>query len=69
MGTPREGDPKPQRAIRRCHETSRFEEQLWNLVYEELWSVVCRSARRARDFGGCKQSTESDPVPTHAKGA
>jgi hypothetical protein len=69
MGTPRDGDRKPQRAIRRCHETSRFEEQLWNLVYEELWSVVCRSVRRAMKNGGCEQSAESDPAPAHAKGA
>jgi hypothetical protein len=45
MGAPRE-DSKPQRALRRCQETSRLEDQLWILVFEELWPVATRSTRR-----------------------
>lgn len=40
-------DTKPQRSLRRCHETSRLEEQLWILVFEELWPVAARSTRQA----------------------
>jgi len=40
-------DTKSQRSLRRCHETSRLEEQLWILVFEELWPVAARSTRRA----------------------
>lgn len=46
MGAVRE-DAKPQRLLRRCHETSRLEEQLWILAFEELWPVAARSTRRA----------------------
>lgn len=44
MGT-RTEDSKPQRSLRRCQETSRLEDQLWILVFEELWPVATRSTR------------------------
>lgn len=46
MGTPRE-DSKPERSLRRCQETSRLEDQLWILVFEEFWPVATRSTRGA----------------------
>jgi hypothetical protein len=67
MGTAREGDSKPRRAIRRGHEACRLEEQLWVLVFEELWPVVSRSTRRKRDGGG--ESAESGRATAFAEGA
>lgn len=38
-------ETKPQRSLRRCQETSRLEDQLWILVFEELWPLATRSTR------------------------
>lgn len=46
---------KPQRSLRRCHETSRLEEQLWILVFEELWPVAARSPGPASMSEGDRQ--------------
>lgn len=70
MGTPREGNPKPRRAVRRCHEACRLEEQLWTLVFEELWPVVSRSTRRGVIGGvGRAELAEAAPATPHAEGA
>ena len=47
MGIPNAEHTKSQRVFRRCHETSRLEEQLWSLVFEQLWPVVTRSTQRS----------------------
>lgn len=69
MGTPREPDPKPRRAVRRCHEACRLEEQLWSLVFEELWPVVRRSTRRGVIGVGGAELAEAAPATAHAEGA
>lgn len=35
------------RALQRCYECHRLEEQLWAMAYEQLWPLVCRRARGA----------------------
>ena len=70
MGMPREGNLKPRRAVRRCHEVCRLEEQLWTLVFEELWPVVRRSTRRGVIGGvGRAELAEAAPATAHAEGA
>ena len=70
MGMPREGDPKPRRAVRRCHEACRLEEQLWSLVFEELWPVVSRSTSRKAIINMDREDgTEATPKTAHAEGA
>lgn len=70
MGTAREGNSKPRRAVRRRHEGCRLEEQLWILAFEELWPVVSRSTRRGVLGGvGREELAEPGPATAHAEGA
>ena len=70
MGIPSEEHTKSQRVLRRCHETSRLEEQLWSLVFEELWPVVTRSTRRsAMAEGDSELAGELGPHRRQARGA
>jgi hypothetical protein len=48
MGAAQQKRPKRQRTLRRCCEASRLEEDLWKLVFEELWPLASRSTRRKR---------------------
>lgn len=70
MGTTREGEAGSRRAVRRCHEMCRLEEQLWTMVFEELWPVVSRSTRREPVAAACGEAGEElERCRTHAEGA
>lgn len=34
------------RSLRRCHESGRLEEQLWNMAYEQIWPVARGQGKR-----------------------
>lgn len=68
MGTTKDGDSRPRRVVRRCHEACRLEEQLWVLVFEELWPVVSRSACRGGS-GSRVEQPRTGRASAHAKGA
>jgi len=61
-----EGDRRMQvRSMQRCFESSRVEEELWELAYERLWPLI-----RARlcDRANCAARREASPAAL-AKGA
>lgn len=68
MEAGREGESKSPRAVGRCHEAGRLDEQIWTLVFEALWPVAERSTRlRAVDAGAAP--AEPDGTMRHAAGA
>ena len=69
MGTATDGDPKPRRAVRRCHEGCRLEEQLWVLAFEELWPVVSRLTRREGIGSGGRAELAEPDRAAHMEGA
>jgi hypothetical protein len=56
----REGQPK------RCYQCSRFEDQLWELAYQQLWRTVRSGLKRRLEDAQGQQHTGS---LTLAKGA
>jgi hypothetical protein len=70
MGVPAEGNARGQRTIRRFHEPSRLEEELWSLAYEQVWPIVSRSTRgEQRGEASPSQQTGPERSRAHAAGA
>jgi hypothetical protein len=70
MGVSREGSAQPQRAMRRCAEPSRLEEEFWKLAYQQLWPLVSRSTGGARrDPANRQQKSPSGEADAQVAGA
>lgn len=48
------------RALRRCHEGGRLEEELWCLAYERVWPLIRGSPRRS---GKSKKTRGAANIP------
>jgi hypothetical protein len=70
MGVPTEGKARVKRTIRRFHEPSRLEEELWSLAYEDVWPIVSRSTRgEQREQARPSQQTGPGRRRAHTAGA
>jgi hypothetical protein len=52
-----------QRRLRRCHECSRLEEDLWAMAYDQVWPIIRRAFAQPQPLpegdhrdGGCTLS-------------
>lgn len=58
-----------QRTLRRQHQTSRLEEELWALAYQQIQPVIRQSRPRAEVRVRSPQQDVSPPVIRVAQGA
>jgi hypothetical protein len=48
--------------LKRCYECNRFEEEVWNLAYEQVWPLVRRALERRQSEEKCASQAKTTAI-------